>query len=76
MGTDSAWAGVPEVKVVTPALPRPVLERPALAARLDGILDRRLTTVVAGAGFGKSTQLAAWSRRAPTAWYTVAHPLW
>ncbi len=71
MGTGSAWAGVPEVKVVPPALPRPLLDRPLLNARLDEVIGRRLATVVAGAGFGKSTLLAVWAARVPAAWYTL-----
>ncbi|MGH2547059.1 MAG: tetratricopeptide repeat protein, partial [Actinomycetota bacterium] len=34
-------------------------------------MERRLTLVVAGPGFGKSTVLSAWSRDVRCAWYTV-----
>jgi ATP/maltotriose-dependent transcriptional regulator MalT/DNA-binding SARP family transcriptional activator len=47
------------------------IRRPALLERLDHALFRRLTTVVAGPGFGKSTVLAAWAETVPSAWYTV-----
>ncbi|WP_344100728.1 BTAD domain-containing putative transcriptional regulator [Myceligenerans crystallogenes] len=36
--------------------------RPALDRRLDGALTHRLTTLVAAAGYGKSTVLSAWVR--------------
>ena len=46
------------------------------AQRLPAILDevprRRLTSVVAGAGFGKSTLLAAWAADLNCAWYTAS----
>jgi ATP/maltotriose-dependent transcriptional regulator MalT/DNA-binding SARP family transcriptional activator len=45
---------------------RPALEQLAAAAR-----NRRLTVVVAEAGFGKSTMLASWWEQAPCAWYTA-----
>ena len=59
----------------TKILPAPVapaaLPRAALQRRLDEALQRRLTTVVAGAGFGKSALLAAWAQRHDVAWYTL-----
>jgi len=48
-------------------VPRPVLER-----RLDEALGRRLTAVVATAGFGKSTLLSAWALGVRVCWYTLA----
>jgi ATP/maltotriose-dependent transcriptional regulator MalT/DNA-binding SARP family transcriptional activator len=53
--------------------PPPVttLARPPLQARLDRALRRRVTTVIAGAGFGKSTLLAEWACRHESAWYTI-----
>lgn len=60
-GKGGSGAGVPPG-----ALPRP---------RLDGLLedvpDRRIVTVVADVGFGKSTLLASWARRVPCASLTV-----
>lgn len=58
-------------KVLPPVLPSWSIPRPALEQRLDESLERRLTTVVAGAGFGKSTALAHWSARTEAAWYTL-----
>jgi ATP/maltotriose-dependent transcriptional regulator MalT/DNA-binding SARP family transcriptional activator len=59
----------------TKILPAPVapatLPRAPLQARLDQALDRRVTTVIAGAGVGKSTLLAAWAERHDVAWYTL-----
>ncbi|HEU0303677.1 MAG TPA: hypothetical protein VFR32_03775, partial [Gaiellaceae bacterium] len=48
-----------------------LLERPALEARLDSAFGKRLTTIVAGAGFGKTTLLTQWSRDVASAWFTA-----
>ena len=61
----------PAAKLARPALPHSCLERPALQKRLDEAFGRRLTTVVAGAGFGKSTLMAAWAADVESAWYTI-----
>jgi ATP/maltotriose-dependent transcriptional regulator MalT len=45
--------------------------RNGLAARLEGVWERRLTAVIAGAGFGKSTALALWAELRNSAWYSV-----
>ena len=45
---------------------RSTLEQLAATAR-----NRRLTVVVAEAGFGKSTLLASWWEQTPCAWYTA-----
>ena len=45
--------------------------RPRLAGLLDEGARRRLLTVVADAGFGKSTLLGSWAAQRPCAWYTV-----
>ncbi|HUH08652.1 MAG TPA: tetratricopeptide repeat protein, partial [Egibacteraceae bacterium] len=58
-------------KLLPPAVPPSLVARPALMARLDDGLSRRLTTVVAGAGFGKSTLLSAWIQQHRGAWYTL-----
>jgi len=42
-----------------------------LTALLDEGAQRRLLTVVADAGFGKSTLLSSWSAGRPCAWHTV-----
>jgi DNA-binding SARP family transcriptional activator len=58
-------------KVIPPSLPESYLHRPGLREHLDGVLRRRLTCVVAGAGFGKSTLLVAWEPGVRLAWYTL-----
>jgi len=59
------------VAAIPPALPAVVIERPRLERMLDGGVARRLTLVLADAGFGKSTLLASWASRHRTAWHTV-----
>ena len=61
----------PVTKIVPPPRPAGYIRRPGLDARLAGVLERRLTVVVAEAGFGKSTMLASWWDSAPCAWYTA-----
>jgi ATP/maltotriose-dependent transcriptional regulator MalT/DNA-binding SARP family transcriptional activator len=61
----------PASKVLAPALPVAWVDRPELLRRLDEIRTRRLTTVVAGAGFGKSSLLAAWAAGVHSAWYSL-----
>jgi ATP/maltotriose-dependent transcriptional regulator MalT len=56
---------------VPPAVSPHTIARPRLDALLDDGARRRLVTVVADAGFGKSTLLASWAARRPCAWYTV-----
>ena len=51
--------------------PTHVLARPRLLRRLEPALQRRLTIVLADAGFGKSTTLAAWARTVPCVWYAI-----
>jgi len=55
-----------------PALPAPFLRRERLLRYLDEALGRRLTTIVADAGFGKSTLLASWVADLNCAWYNAA----
>src|SRR5579864_8920275 len=47
-------------------VPRPHLER-----RLDDALGRRLTAVIATAGFGKSTLLSSWAVGVRACWHTL-----
>lgn len=47
------------------------LERPALERRLDEAFAKRLTTLAADAGFGKTTLLSAWATDV-----TEVHPPW
>jgi len=59
-------------KLRPPGAPSSLLRRERLVRALDEALARRLTTVVAGAGFGKSTLLAAWAADVNCAWYTAS----
>ena len=58
-------------KLVPPRDPNGILERAGLEARVAAGTDRRLTLIVAGAGFGKSTLAARAARGRSAAWYTV-----
>lgn len=58
--------------MVPPPLAEPLLRRPHLERLLDEALTRRLATIVADAGFGKSTLLASWAATRPVAWYGIA----
>lgn len=49
-----------------------LLERPRLETQLDAAFGKRLTLVVAGAGYGKTTLLTQWSRDVECAWYTLS----
>ena len=60
------------IKLRPPGAPAPLLPRPRLHRVLDDAPRRRLTSVVAGAGFGKSTLLAAWASDLNCAWYTAS----
>ena len=64
--------GARATKLLPPAVAPPALPRPRLEGRLDDGVGRRLTVLIAGAGFGKSTLLSAWAGPRATAWYTVA----
>ena len=57
---------------MAPLLPSWTLARPRLEERLDVGAGRRLTAIVAGAGYGKSTLVARWAdARADTTWYSL-----
>jgi len=60
-------------KLAPPDLPPRVLRRPRLERRWRRWSGRRLVLVTAGAGWGKTTLLAAGARRAdrPVAWYAL-----
>jgi LuxR family transcriptional regulator, maltose regulon positive regulatory protein len=45
------------------------IARPRLERRLDGALARRLTCVIAGPGFGKTTLLTRWAASTTSAWH-------
>jgi DNA-binding SARP family transcriptional activator/Tfp pilus assembly protein PilF len=59
------------VKLVPPAIGPAHMARPRLEALLDEVVTKRLTVLVAGAGFGKSTLLASWAARGNCAWYSL-----
>ena len=58
-------------KLLPPSDPPGTLDRVELEDRLADAIHRRLTVVVAGAGFGKSTLAAHVAARLPSAWYTL-----
>ena len=58
-------------KLLVPRVPSDRVERARLTDSLAEVARRRLTTVVAGTGYGKSTLVAAWAGDHPVAWYTV-----
>lgn len=64
-------AYVPAAKLTPPRLPAQLVTRPHIDAVLDGVTAHRVTTVIAGAGFGKTTALAAWAARTRPAWYAL-----
>jgi ATP/maltotriose-dependent transcriptional regulator MalT len=57
-------------KVLPPERPDGLVRRHDLLERLDGALRCRLTTIVAGAGYGKSTLAASWARAPACVWLT------
>ena len=61
----------PRVKLTPPKRPSRFFQRPALDSRLDGAVEHRITAVVAGAGFGKSMQLAANAAASDWCWYAA-----
>jgi ATP/maltotriose-dependent transcriptional regulator MalT/DNA-binding SARP family transcriptional activator len=61
----------PASKLTPPAAPAALVRRPALERRLDEAFGKRLTMLIAGAGFGKTTLLANWAEDVDCAWYTV-----
>ena len=60
-------------KLTVPPVPPSLAPRPRLLHRLAAVRTTPVTVVVAGAGWGKSTVLAAWVRHAglPTAWVSL-----
>ena len=56
--------------VQPPPIPAWFVPRPRVFAALQGAFRHRLTLVVAGPGYGKSTILAAWGLAMGCAWYT------
>jgi DNA-binding SARP family transcriptional activator/tetratricopeptide (TPR) repeat protein len=80
VGTSTATASVARsrtpataaIRLRPPVAPSPLLRRERLHNALAEALNRSLTTVVAGAGFGKSTLLSDWAGEVNCAWYTAA----
>lgn len=61
-------------KLIPPLAHHRILERPRLLQKLREALDYRLTIVLAGTGYGKSTALAALAQTGvPLAWYHLDH---
>src|SRR5579884_948772 len=60
-------------KITTPRLQRGLIGRPSLRERLDAAARFPLALIVAPAGFGKTTLLAAWSAwaRHPVCWLAL-----
>jgi ATP/maltotriose-dependent transcriptional regulator MalT/DNA-binding SARP family transcriptional activator len=54
-----------------PPLPPDYVACPTVQAALDEGAGHRLVLVVAGPGFGKTTQVAAWARHQAVVWYAV-----
>jgi hypothetical protein len=61
---------VPDMPPYPPASPG-LVDRPDLARRLDEAGARRVVSVSAAPGYGKTTQVAAWARERGAAWRTV-----
>lgn len=61
----------PRVKLVPPRLPASHVRRPELERLLEEAERRRLTAIVAGPGFGKSTLAASVALERGWAWYLV-----
>ena len=66
-----AMERAPIAKILPPSGASGLISRPRLLGLVETALQRRLTTMVAEAGFGKSTLLASWWDAAPCAWYTA-----
>lgn len=58
-------------KYVIPPLPPVYVDRPRLAAALDIATTSKPTVVVCGAGWGKTTAVAAWAARHRACWLTL-----
>jgi LuxR family transcriptional regulator, maltose regulon positive regulatory protein len=65
-----------QTKMMPPRVPAGCVQRPELLRRLDERRPRHVTLVIAPAGFGKTTLLAAWSeaqarKKRPVAWLSL-----
>jgi ATP/maltotriose-dependent transcriptional regulator MalT/DNA-binding SARP family transcriptional activator len=70
-GLSPSWPRTREAKILPPELPGSYIGRPRLLRELVESQFRRLTIVLADAGYGKSVLLGAWSATVTCAWYTV-----
>jgi LuxR family maltose regulon positive regulatory protein len=70
-GSTTLGAPTWSVKLVPPSIGPSHLARPRLEALLGEASRKRLTVVVAGPGFGKSTLLASWAAKGNVAWYSL-----
>ncbi len=70
-GTPRLGAAGRAAKLLPPSDPPGTLQRPELERRLAHGVERRLTVLVAGAGFGKSTLAAHVASHRRSAWYTL-----
>jgi ATP/maltotriose-dependent transcriptional regulator MalT/DNA-binding SARP family transcriptional activator len=72
--TSTGVTGAPRTSAATP-VPRAgvasIVPRPRLQERLDETFGKRLTMLVAGPGYGKTTLLAAWCADVACAWYAL-----
>jgi LuxR family maltose regulon positive regulatory protein len=55
--------GFVKTKIVVPQLISSLIERPALIGRISKGEDKKVTTIVAPAGYGKSTLLTMWAKQ-------------
>lgn len=70
----TTWTPSPWFLTTAPQAPEAVVERPRVIERIAGaVAARRLTTIAAPAGFGKTVALSAWARRhdQPVAWLSL-----
>ena len=72
MSAGDAVAAILKTKLYPPRLPA-IVARDGLLRALDATRTARLTTMVAGAGYGKSTLAAAFlaAQKAPSVWYQL-----
>lgn len=67
-----AGDALPIARLVPPAVPPGLVQRPQLAARLDAAMAGRMTLVSAGPGWGKTLLVASWARSASSGSRRVA----
>jgi ATP/maltotriose-dependent transcriptional regulator MalT/DNA-binding SARP family transcriptional activator len=72
MGSDEAIAGILKTKLYAPRLPD-IIPREKLLQKLNAAKKTKLTTIVAGAGYGKSTLAASFlaDQKVPSVWYQL-----